>query len=379
MTFLPLYPTKQNAHIPDVLTDSQWYRTWYPNTEIAGVSYSSDGRFLNSTIWLQPVLTDLFNETIKQELYRQSSENITLVGTVFLLSIDVHSSFDRGYDYGVAILWPHSSDFGIKQISEESSFKGTKVLSVENISNFYNGEVGRYVNLDFDLAIANYPKEYSIAFATSKLILVNQTQYSCSDLSHVFPVPPPDVIINASTNQLYLRPGEEKEVVLDVRSLSDVNTNLEFYNNYSNPSLRKKLQIPNDVNININPINLSLFPMGSALSTLTVNSTEDTLPQSITVPLEAVITLPDLKPPPGKENDPKFKALVLTNVTKQYYLTITLLPKLSFNEWLNDVATKWVSPFSVLWTFLAGIGAVIGPLVIRWYTRKKKEKSAGEG
>lgn len=355
-----------------------------PSTEIGSVSYSSDGRFLNGTIWLIPPSSEFTNKTTNQALIYSSSQNITTPATLFTMAIDVHSSFDNGNDYKVEI-YSDKPGSGIKEISETSFTGDSKVLSRENASNFYNGSLishgTGHVNFDFDLALANYPKEYSISFDTSKAILVNGTSHICFDNSANLPVPPPDLLINASVNPVYLRPGEEKQVILNVRSKADIVTNLEFNYNHSSAMSHRKPVLPDGINFKINPSNLTLFPMGGGLTTLTINSTEDTLPQSFTVPIPVKISLPKLYPP--KEYNSTFSSFrflferqTLTTVTNDYFLTITLLPKLSFDEWLNDAVSRWVSPFSALWTFLAGIGAVVAPLVIRMYTRKKKKESA---
>jgi hypothetical protein len=51
------------------------------------------------------------------------------------------------------------------------------------------------------------------------------------------------------------------------------------------------------------------------------------------------------------------------------------LPPYTEQEHLNNIVNSWISPLSSLWTFLAGIGAIIVPLIIRFYSKKSKKKT----
>jgi hypothetical protein len=58
-------------------------------------------------------------------------------------------------------------------------------------------------------------------------------------------------------------------------------------------------------------------------------------------------------------------ASVYTNQTlnpNPSYLTMTVLPPPTIPQQLNTFVKDWISPISGLWTFLAGIAVIVGPL-----------------
>jgi uncharacterized Tic20 family protein len=50
------------------------------------------------------------------------------------------------------------------------------------------------------------------------------------------------------------------------------------------------------------------------------------------------------------------------------------MPPSTFSQQLNNFVKDWISPISGLWSFLAGIAVIIGPLAIRWYSKKHNKK-----
>jgi hypothetical protein len=54
-------------------------------------------------------------------------------------------------------------------------------------------------------------------------------------------------------------------------------------------------------------------------------------------------------------------------------LTVTLRPPLRADEQLNIFYNTWLSSISGIWTFLAGVAAVIAPLAIRIYSNNKNK------
>jgi hypothetical protein len=65
---------------------------------------------------------------------------------------------------------------------------------------------------------------------------------------------------------------------------------------------------------------------------------------------------------------------VSANILENANLTITVLEPMSASEHLNNIYVAWLSPIGGIWTFLAGVGAVIAPLIIRAYNKKKIRK-----
>src|ERR1051326_2715313 len=64
-----------------------------------------------------------------------------------------------------------------------------------------------------------------------------------------------------------------------------------------------------------------------------------------------------------------------TNITANSHLTVVMLPKLDpFLKGLNDL-TVWISPLSSIWTFLAAVGVVLVPFILRMYNKNQNKKN----
>jgi len=60
-------------------------------------------------------------------------------------------------------------------------------------------------------------------------------------------------------------------------------------------------------------------------------------------------------------------------VNPKYHILLTLLTTVDQN--LHNFVNSWITPISGMWTFLAGVAAVIGPLIIRRRQKKQKEET----
>jgi hypothetical protein len=50
------------------------------------------------------------------------------------------------------------------------------------------------------------------------------------------------------------------------------------------------------------------------------------------------------------------------------------MPTYTAEETLHNFVNSWVTPISGMWSFLAGVAVVIGPLIIRRRQKKQKEE-----
>ena len=64
--------------------------------------------------------------------------------------------------------------------------------------------------------------------------------------------------------------------------------------------------------------------------------------------------------------------MIANNLDLQRNLTV--LRPLTAEEHLEIFYKSWVSPITGIWTFMAGIGAVIAPLIISIYRKRQSEK-----
>jgi hypothetical protein len=279
--------------------------------------------------------------------------------------IDVNSAFDEGVDYSVEIKWNKTKGMWTRVVEEISSSGSARTLNItDNYSNFYGEDALRkkgYVNLNFDLGVANYPNQYNIIFYTYTDFNLFDKHYNCYDISNWLSVPPPDFIISTSQSPLELRPGEEKNINLNIQSKTNINSQV----------LISVERINDNIQVNPYPDLLSILPLANATYTLVVNATHNAIPGSYTIPLSINMSFPRTVDVSAFGQSFGYSNQIISTINKNSYLTITILPKLTTEEHLNNFVNSWINPISGLWTFLAGVGAVIAPLIIRMYSKKQ--------
>ena len=67
----------------------------------------------------------------------------------------------------------------------------------------------------------------------------------------------------------------------------------------------------------------------------------------------------------------------IPTIDKKSNITLTV-HRLTDAERLNKLYSEWVIPISGIWTFLAGAGAGIAPLIAWLYNKKRKKKNKYE-
>ena len=183
-------------------------------------------------------------------------------------------------------------------------------------------------------------------------------------------MPPPDFTISTTPTSITLRPGEQKDIKLTIKS----NTHLQskaFLR--ANPDLNINR---NNVSLAFNPTEMSIPAASIASSTLHVNASDNSKPLSDSFPITARISFPNTIINRGGEAFSNQKSVSLDQTSN---MTLTVLPNYSPQEYLSNVVSTWISPITGIWTFLAGVGAVIAPLIIRLYQKKQKETGAAVG
>jgi hypothetical protein len=63
------------------------------------------------------------------------------------------------------------------------------------------------------------------------------------------------------------------------------------------------------------------------------------------------------------------------SIVESSNLTLTVLPPYTTQEHLTNFTNAWITPVSGIWTFLAGVGAVVAPVIIALYRKKRKRNS----
>ena len=170
-----------------------------------------------------------------------------------------------------------------------------------------------------------------------------------------------------------LRPGEEKNIELIIKGNTRLESSASFSvdNDYDNKSNKfADLQfIPNTTSI----------PAGggaaAGTSILDVKVLGNTKAATYTFPIIANISFPTSITNRGGETFNNTKSVSLLQTSN---LTLTVLPSYTTEEHLNNFVNAWITPITGMWTFLAGVAAVLTPVIIRIYNKKQKRRKNEE-
>ena len=452
------------------------------NIDIHEVSFISDGKTLNATLWLKNFDKTPFVDYLSYGMY-----------------IDVDGSFKNGIkdtDYATTISWDKAKGNWSRSFDEATSSVEIKHINkIDNYTGFFGkGDGYAYVQISADLSKMEYPQNYDITFYT---IYQKGNRYF-SDVTNGYHIPPLKSVISLhlNPNPIDLRPGDEKTVKLQINSTTPsepvvyfrinnqtadikysfdkdqlrippfgmVNTFLKILNsgnttdrmyvlpivadiiipyptafpqyaasNNINPSRYMAVHstnsteqtnlilstLPSEYNLSITPNPLELrpgdeknlqvtiksltnlnshaviyakqfnplsitftpnttriTPLGWATSTLHIKVPESFISQPFTLPIMANFTIEDtLSSNNSRITHLNYPNSIYNIVNKELDFTITILPPLSLGERISNIYSTWISPINGIWTFLAGLAAVITPLILR---KKRKEHKQQE-
>jgi hypothetical protein len=61
------------------------------------------------------------------------------------------------------------------------------------------------------------------------------------------------------------------------------------------------------------------------------------------------------------------------SIVESSNLTLTVLPPYTTPELLTNFTETWITPISGIWTFIAGVGTVVAPLLLYLYRKRKRK------
>jgi hypothetical protein len=194
-------------------TDWEPFMRTFPSinfTNLSHVSYSSDGQFLNTTMWiLHPFEESPINQILSYGI-------LIDVDPISDLSEWVKVTGWEGTDYSTKVIWNNNT--WTKVTEEWADGADIRVLDKEkNYTRFFDSEKPYHVNLDFDLESIGYPQRYNIMFYTIDSFKYNNRYYDIVDFSQWIPIPPPRVDLELIPSSITLRPGEEKTVEIRIK------------------------------------------------------------------------------------------------------------------------------------------------------------------
>jgi hypothetical protein len=216
----------------------------------------------------------------------------------------------------------------------------------------------------FNLNKVNFPQQYKAVFYITDYFVKAHIFCRLVDITNWIIIPPPEFSMSITPNSaIVLRPGEEKDVELVIKGNTHLPSEASLIE-YTNKTNNK------DLNLTFIPNKVSISPFSGGVSTLHIKALDNAKPVSYLLPIVANISFPNTITNRGGETFSNSKRESLSQTSN---LTLTVLPAYTTGERLNNFVSTWITPITGLWTFLAGVGAVIAPLLISVYRKKQKK------
>jgi hypothetical protein len=290
---------------------------------------------------------------------------------VFTMAIDIDSVHEAGTDYRVIYSRiPYNVWTGnwTRQVQEISAYDDARILEEANnytIFDSRNRET-KYILFSFDLDKINSPQKYKAVFYLTNYFVKDRSFCRLIDTTNWVIIPPPEFSLSTSAGSVVLRPGEEKDIELRIEGNTDLQSeaSLTATNNSD----------VNDVEVDFIPNKISIPASGTGTSTLHLTALNSAKSKPYTFPIIANISFPTSITNRGGETFSNNRSV---SIMESSNMTLTILPPYSWGELLRDFSDTWITPAAGIWTFFAAVGAVIAPIMIKLY-RKKREKIRNE-
>ena len=344
--------------------------------DIQSVSYFSNGRHLNATLWLANFIVSPNDyELVDYGMYFDADSN--------------NETGVSGIDYKVEVYWDNQSRTWTRIFQEWSSSGDSKTLSKqENVTDFFE-DGASHVTLSADLDSMLSPNNYRVYFYAEGINYL-QKQFSwIIDSTGWISVPSPELVFLISPSPIVLTEGGESITEVRINSSSaeelELNINADVTENSSNSRL---------ITMSLDPEKLIIPPFGAASTHMRVSTTSSIDPADYMGIMRANITTP-LCPQPSAEpgltqsetqenannNGPDsliFKSTEFVSspttcepVYKSSVFSIQV-KEWDLDEQLNSFVNQWVTPLTTIYTALSSI--VAG--VLGWiYGRRRERKT----
>jgi hypothetical protein len=327
--------------------------------DIAAVSYVSDGKTLNAVLWLSsPFKEPRLNGTL------HSPSSLTVMpwhAMGFTMSIDVLSAYDTGTDYYLEIAWDVFNGSWTRTLSEGSPTGEKRILEQEqNYTGFF--EYGKsYLLMSVNLSEISSPDQYRVLFSAWDNFLNQRRFCTIVDITNWIFVPPPEFIISTLPTSSILRPGEDANIELKVKSAA----NLKSY-------VFLTADKTDGVELNFVPSRVYVPQYGTTTSLLHIKASQDAEVRSYTLPISANIifsTEAKLRNSTTGVNNSLFGS-----IRENLDLDVDVIKPLTFEERLNSFYTLWFTPITGMYAAIFGIIAGIMPWILTKYKRIKRDK-----
>lgn len=347
---------------------------------ISSVTYHSDGKKLNATIWLSSPFRDPPQNA--EAWLSPTVQNAPWYQIRYGLSMDVHSVYDiPGTDYSLMYKWDAISKNSTlsknwtRTLTELSPEGDQKTL--EPINKYYvfssNGQQEKtYIDFSLDLAKLLYPEQYDLLFYAYDYFIENAHVCPMVDVMPRVYTPPPVFGISTSPSSLEIRPGEEKSITLKLQSNSTIKSNIKLSTNQSD-------ELKDRLNLNFTSNNIAMPTYGVITSNLNIKVASDAKPSSYTLPIFSNINiLTEVNPRRSIFTGELISNTPTENLNKTLILTITVLPPMNLLDYINSLLNTWGTPVKELIGLATTIGTAggVGTYIVRWIHKRRDEEDS---
>src|SRR5215213_1325720 len=332
--------------------------------DIQSVSYLSNGRNLNATLWLAD--------------FTSSPNEYELVDYGMYIDADSNNGTGlSGIDYKVEISWNNESRTWSRAFEEWSSSGKTKTLSEEeNATNFFQ-DGDSYVTLFADLDSILSPNNYRVLFYAEVIDLQKQFTWII-DSTNWISIPSPELVFVVSPSPIVLTQGGESiaEVRINSSSAEELEVTINPYvtENSSNSKL---------ITMRLDSEKLLIPPFGAASTHMRVSISPDIQPTNYMIIMRANITRMTTPPFAGPgitqsetqksatNNDQdisisrnqRLREFVSKTITDQPVIKSSVfsiqVKEWKFDEQLNSFVNQWITPLTGIYTAISSIVAGI--------------------
>jgi hypothetical protein len=204
-------------------------------TDIQKVTYYSDGKNLNATLWLG-------NKTITDP--SKFGTVVLLYGALF--DIDKNPATGKfGVDFQHEIQWNNYSKEWNSFIVEQSSKDYFRtVFSQENYTGIQDNV--NFVLMSQNLKFLTLPEHFKVLYYT--VTIYNNTKTTV-DMTSWIDIPPPTYTFSTIPDPIVLTPGEQKDIGIQLESSEGINPEVvDYIQLENNESLVKVILNPNNHN-----------------------------------------------------------------------------------------------------------------------------------
>lgn len=310
--------------------------------DIEGATYLSDGRFINTSLWV-------------------NNNPIENLGSKYAVIVDIDSNPETGGTGGGDYIIQVSLDRNLKkwtrQLIEVSDFgRGNKERNSEIITKkiLENSPITNPIHIDIDLKDLNFPKSFDMIFyaATERELFEDYTSW--------IHIPPPSIQISFYDNPFNIRPGETKDIHLQINSTTALESIIQLVPENKTSNIEWKLEHKNQI--------IKLPAYGSTILPIQIYAKNVTAGDKFLFPIFAKSSFPKLFRPEIKtiSSDQPF-----TDKIDRFNLVINILNPIEPHEHLKKFVENWFNPLTGVYQAASGImGGLAGYILAKFKSKK---------